>query len=240
MSALTPLVLRLAHSGVLANEDYPVLADLSIPARREAAETILIAPEQKTKGVHLVVSGFVYRYKILPEGKRQIIGILLPGDLCDLQAAILRRSDHFIATLTDSEIATIPQPVVDKLTLDNSRIARSLWWSTLVDESILRTWLTNMGQRQADKWLAHFFCELLLRLQIVRKAEDNACELPITQDKIADILGITPVHVNRVLRELREGNLADIKGRRLIVPNTAKLWSFCGFEPDYLHLSAGW
>ena len=128
---------------------------------------------------------------------------------------------------------------VDDLTLARTRIAQALGWSTHVEESILREWLANMGQRPADKWLAHFFCELLLRLQIVGRAEANSCAVPLTQGQIGDLLGISNVHVNRVLKELRGRNLLQLKSKRLLVPDPGRLRAFCDFDPAYLHLKAG-
>ena len=232
-----PLILKLKRSGVLIEEDFRRLADLCRNSRTVSANSVLLNQGQKPSGLHLVLEGFVYRYKLLEGGERQIIGLLLPGDLCDLQAEILRSADHFIATLTDCAIVELSQAIVDDLTLAPSRIARALWWSTLVDESILREWLANMGQRPADKWLAHFFCELLLRLQVVGRAESNSCEVPFTQEKLADILGISSVHVNRVLKDLRERNLLHLKSRQVSVPDVEKLHAFSGFDPDYLHLA---
>lgn len=238
MTDASPLILRLDRSGVLKPEDHDVLAGLCAKPREVEANTVLIGQGDCPAGVHIVLEGFVYRYKILREGQRQIIGIMAPGDLCDLQSVILGRSDHFITTLTDSTLVTVDQDTVDDLTLSRSRIARALWWSTLVDESILREWLANMGQRSAGRWLAHFLCELLVRLQVVGRAEADSCEVPLTQEQLGDILGISSVHVNRVLKELRDANLLEFRNRRFSVPNLGRLHAFCDFDPSYLHFAS--
>lgn len=238
MSDASPLILRLDQSGVLKPEDHDVLAALCAKPRAVEANTILVSEGECPSGVRVVLEGFVYRYKILEDGQRQIIGILVPGDLCDLQSVILGRSDHFIATLSDCTLVTVDQDTVDDLTYTRSRIARAFWWSTLVDESILREWLANMGQRSADKWLAHFLCEVLVRLQIVGHASANSCEVPLTQEQLGDVLGISSVHVNRVLKELRDANLLEFRNRRFSVPDLDRLHAFCDFDPNYLHLAS--
>ncbi|GBU19146.1 MULTISPECIES: Crp/Fnr family transcriptional regulator [Methylobacterium] len=236
VSESNPLILKLRRSGQLREEDEPVLRDLCTPIRRIPADQDVVREGDSGADVHLVLDGVLARYKLLPEGRRQIIGLLLPGDFCDLQSVILGEMDHSIAALAPSTIAEVPQRIVDALTLSHSRIARALWWATLVDESVLREWLVNMGQRPADRRVAHLVCELLLRFQVVGRAEERACEIPLTQTELGDILGLTNVHINRVLQDLRGRGLLTVRGRRFEVPDVAALRAFCGFDPAYLHL----
>ena len=231
-----PLILKLDRSGLLTDADRATLSALCAPMRHVAADQDIVREGESGENVHLVLDGIACRYKILPEGRRQIIGLLLPGDFCDLQSAVLGEMDHSIATLTPCALVDIPQHVVDALTLDHSRIARALWWATLVDESVLREWLVNMGQRPADRRTAHLLCELLLRLQAVGRAEGDACDLPLTQTELGDILGLTNVHINRVLQDLRGRGLVALRERRLEIPDLAALQAFCGFDPAYLRL----
>lgn len=237
MHDANPLILKLTQSGVLTEEDHEPLAKLTAASRFVEADTVLVEQGGRVSGTPLVMSGFAYRYKLLSDGQRQILGLLLPGDFCDIQGAILGRSDHFTATMTDGAIVWLSPETIDDLTLARSRIARAFWWATLVDECILRSWLTNMGQRPADRWLAHFLCEFLLRLQIVGCAGRDGCEMPFSQEKLGDILGITSVHVSRTFRELRERNLVILNGRRLTVPDVGRLRAFCDFDPGYMHLN---
>jgi len=190
----------------------------------------------RAAGVHLVLEGYAFRYKLINDGQRQILGLLLPGDFCDLQSIVLGPSDHYIAALTACTVADIPQDRVDALVFRDSRLSRALWWATLVDESILREWLASMGQRSADKRIAHLFCELLLRQQLVGAAGERDCPLPLTQPMLADILGITTIHVSRILRDLRLAGLIQLKDRQLHVPDVKRLQAFCDFDPTYLHL----
>ncbi len=237
MRDANPLVLKLSQSGLLTEEDHVTLANLTLAPRPVPPETVLVEQDGPVESVPLVMSGIAYRYKLLHDGRRQILGLLMPGDFCNVQAAVLGRSDHFTATLTECEVVRLPRETMDELTLAPTRIARALWWSTLVDESILRAWLTNMGQQEASRQLAHFLCEFLLRLQVVGQADAHGCRLPLRQDKLADILGITRVHVSRTLAELRDLGLVELSGRYLSVPEFLRLQSYCEFDAAYLHLA---
>ncbi len=236
MPANNPLILKLTQSGLLTEEDHAVLTEVTRDVRHVPAETVLVEQGAPVEGAPLVVSGIAYRYRLLQDGRRQILGMLLPGDFCDLQGALLGSSDHYTEALTDAETVWLTRETIDRLTLAPTRIARALWWSTLVDEAILRAWLTNMGQQEANKWLAHFICEFLLRLQVVGRAQADAFEMPFRQAKLADILGITSVHVSRTLSDLRDRGLLDLSHRRVKIPDVARLRAYCEFDPSYLHL----
>lgn len=231
-----PLLLKLEYGADLDAADRALLADLSRGPRSLEPQQDIVRAGDRATGVHLVLEGYAFRYKLVSDGQRQILGLLLPGDFCDLQSVVLGPSDHYIAALTPCLVADIGQARIDALVFSDSRLARALWWATLVDESILREWLASMGQRSADKRIAHLFCELLLRQQLVGAAGERDCPLPLTQPMLADILGITTIHVSRILRDLRVAGLIQLKDRRLRVPDVARLRAFCDFDPTYLHL----
>jgi CRP-like cAMP-binding protein len=231
----SPFVRKLEYGARLTDADRRTLEDACTITRRVPGRCELIAEGDEPTNVHLIQEGFACRYKILPDGKRQIMAFFVPGDICDLHVQILGEMDHAIGTLVDSVIVELPPAPIASLT-SNPRINRALWWSTLVDEGTLREWLVNMGQRPADQQMAHLFCELLARLQAVGLGENDRFAMPFTQEELADTLGITSVHANRVLMQLRNRDLIRIEGRMLIVPDRAKLWDFCEFSPRYLHL----
>lgn len=187
--------------------------------------------------MHLVLTGLAIRYKMLPEGKRQIVGLLLPGDFCDLHVAILGAMDHSIATVTPCTIVDISVAAISDLTSNHPRLTRAMWWATLVDEGTLHTWLSNLGQLHAEKRVAHFFCEMLVRLQAVDEADANSCDFPLTQYDLGDIFGLSSVHINRTLQSLREADLIVLRQRRLTIPDVNRLKAFCDFDPLYLHLT---
>lgn len=231
-----PFVMKLEHAVDLTDEDRVRLEQAVSHTRPVGAREDLIQENQVPADVHVVLSGFACRYKILPDGRRQIIALLVPGDACDLQVQILRRMDHSISTLTPCIMAKIAPDEIKSLA-SQPRLTQALWWATLVDEAILREWLVNMGQRQADQQLAHMLCELLVRLQTVGLARENSFDLPLTQEELGDALGITTVHVNRVLQGLRESGLIMLKGKALTIPDVERLKEFADFTPNYLHLS---
>jgi CRP-like cAMP-binding protein len=183
-----------------------------------------------------MVSGFACRHKMLPDGRRQIIGYFLPGDMCDARLFILRRMDHGISTLCASSVTTISRQAILDLTTRYPRLTRAFWWNTLVEEAICREWLVNVGQRTALERLAHLFCEVHLRLQAVGLSTARGFELPVTQSELADTLALSTVHVNRTLKELRRIGLVSMSSKLLVIHDLAALRTLAMFDPSYLHL----
>lgn len=231
-----PLIRKLAGFNGITDSDRELLERLCTRTRTMAAHQDIILHGDPPEDVHLVLEGIAIRYKLMPEGKRQIVALLLPGDFCDLHVAILGAMDHSMATLTPCTIVDISTAEIDDLTRNHPRITRAMWWATLVDEGTLRAWLSILGQLDADKRMAHLFCELLLRLHAVGLADNDSFDFPLTQADLGDILGLSAVHVNRTLQSLREANLVALKQRRLVIPHFARLRAFCSFDPTYLHL----
>jgi CRP-like cAMP-binding protein len=225
---------KLQNAGPLGAEDMArlemVISDPFDLAPREDVIHHGADPEY----VHLVMRGMACRYKILPDGGRAIVALMLPGDICDLHVAILGRMDHSIGTLTDCQLVKIPRETIDDLLHNYPRIRHALFWSTLVDEAILREWLVNMGRRRADHQMAHLFCEIHARLQAVDELHDSL--MPLTQEELGDILGISAVHAQRVVAGLRHLGLINVQDSRVSVRDFDALSAFAGFEADYLHL----
>ncbi|MCJ2011781.1 Crp/Fnr family transcriptional regulator [Methylobacterium sp. J-076] len=231
-----PLIMKLEYGTRLNDKDRAVLQQLTRRTRRIVRHADISSEGERPENVHLVMEGFACRYKILAGGRRQIVAFLVPGDFCDLHVAILGKMDHSIGTGWGCTIVDIPRSTIEDLTAQQPRITRALWWATLVDEGTLREWLVNMGQREADRQMAHLICELLVRLRVVGMVSDNSFEFPITQADLADALGITSVHANRVLQDLRTQGLVEWKNKRLRIPNEEQLVEFAEFDPNYLHL----
>jgi CRP-like cAMP-binding protein len=233
---INSLIMKLRHGAQLTKKDYAKLQTVTAQTRRLAAHVDIIHEEEPPDDVRLVLDGFACRYKALPNGGRSIVAFLVPGDFCDLHVAILGAMDHSIATLTPCTLVDIPRETIQELTTGYPCIARALWWATLVDGGILREWIVSMGQRPADQQLAHLFCEMLVRLQTVQRADVNSCILPFTQEELADALGISAVHANRVLQQLRNDGLAVLRDKLLTIPDVGRLKKFADFNPNYLHL----
>ena len=230
-----PLEAKLETVANLAADDRDALADLCMDARDLAPRRNIIREGDKPDHVHLVIEGWAARYKLLPDGSRQITAFLIPGDFCDLHVTILGEMDHSISTLTRSKVAFIPRGKMDELT-DRPRLAKALWWATLVDEAVLRAWLVNVGRRDAFEAIGHLMCELYVRMKNVGLVTDHSFELPLTQEELADALGLTPVHVNRVLQRMRSEGLIVLKRGALEILDYARLVDASGFNANYLHI----
>ena len=234
---LQPFLKKLERRFVLSDSDVAALKRASAHVVRVGRRTDLISEGDAPDHIHLIRSGLACRYKVLADGKRSIVAYLLPGDICDLDVPILGKLDHSIGTLSACEVVRIPRAAVASLTRNHPDLERALRWAALVDEAILREWLASMAGRSADKLVAHLFCELLLRFQAVGLALGNSYALPVNQADLADAAGISNVHVNRILKELRSKKLIDIKERRLTILNLEALKAFAGFNANYLYLS---
>lgn len=236
MPSPNPMIRKLEGFHPLSPEDRDLLDRYSKPVRRFAAKQDIISEGDSPEHVFLILSGFACRYKLLADGRRHIMAYMVPGDFCDFQVFILKQMDHSIGTLSACEVVEIPRPAILDLT-ERPAIARAFWWASLVDEATLREWLVNLGQREAEMRIAHLLCELLMRLRAVGLVEDNSYTLPLTQNDLADTMGMTLVHANRMLTNLRERDLIAMNGRELTVLDVKRLEAYSGFNPNYLHLS---
>ena len=204
--------------------------------RLQARENLLLEGDRPTH-VNLFLEGWACRYKQLVDGRRQVIAYFVPGDLCDLNVFILSEMDHSIMAITPVRVAEISRDAMTELTANHPRITQALWWSTLVTEAIQREWTVNLGQRSAFERVGHLFCELFIRLQVLGLTQGNACELPLTQADLGDSVGLSTVHVNRTLQELRARDLIILDRKRLTIPDLGALMQASFFNPNYLHLN---
>jgi CRP-like cAMP-binding protein len=191
------------------------------------------APTQKSA---LILSGLAFRHKLTVDGGRQIVSIHIPGDFVDLEGSLLAIADHNVQTLTRCEIASIPRAAIQKLVKMHPRVGLAMWIDTLVDGSIFREWITNVGRRDAKQRIGHLFCEFALRLDIAGLGDVNGYELPMTQEQLADATGLTSVHVNRTLKALEMDGLIRRERRFVHIPDWERLREVSGFSALYLHL----
>ncbi|HEV7713958.1 MAG TPA: Crp/Fnr family transcriptional regulator [Steroidobacteraceae bacterium] len=230
------LIRKLESFAKLSAVERQALQDTSVTTSRFPAHTDLIQEGDPTDGVHLIIDGFACRYKLLADGRRQIVAFCVPGDLCDLRVFVLQRMDHAIGTLSPTHVARLSRDTVLELTERHPRLTRALWWATLVEEAITREWMINVGQRTAFERTAHLMCEVFLRLRAVGLVNENACEFPLTQTELADTLALSTVHVNRTLMDMRRTGLISLRDRQLIIHDLAALQDAASFNPGYLHL----
>jgi CRP-like cAMP-binding protein len=225
---VSPLITKLETVSRLTADDRAALATLCDEPRDMGARRNVIREGERPDHVHLIVDGWAARYKLLPDGARQITAFLIPGDFCDLHVTILTEMDHSITTLTRAKVAYIPRSKMDDLTA-RPGLARAFWWATLVDEAVLRAWIVNVGRRDAFEAIGHLMCELYVRMKNIGLTDDHRFELPLTQEELGDALGLTPVHVNRVLQRMRADGLISFKSGLLTILEYHRLESASGF-----------
>lgn len=202
-----------------------------VPRRRD-----IVSEGDRPTHVRVILEGWAARYAVTESGARRITGFLLPGDFCDIHVTSLQVMDHGITAITDCRVGMVEKAAIDRITRSTPALTLAFWRSTLIDEAILRQWIVNAGRKNASQHIAHLLCELHARLQLIGLADDDHIVVPLTQEEIADATGMTPVHVNRVLRELRERGLMEISGSSVHIPDVAALRREAEFNPAYLHL----
>lgn len=220
----------------LSADDKAALVRISQNVRIVDARRDLVSEGDKPRCVHLVLDGWAARYKSLPDGRRQIVSIFLPGDFCDLMVYILKSLDHSICAITRLKAAMITPDEMTALMSDRPRMTQALWWNELVTAAIQREWILNLGQRSAYQRLGHLFVELYLRLSAVGGTQNGRCDFPLTQNDLADATGLTAVHVNRTLRDLRGDGLIELERRQLHILDLERLMDISMFNANYLHL----
>lgn len=187
----------------------------------------------------LIVEGFAFRYKMLRGGKRQILSFHIPGDIPDLQNLYLDVMDHSLGALVPTQAAFIPHGAIRDLAGRFPRVFGALWRETLVDAATYREWIVGLGRRSAYARTAHLLCELLVRVKAVGLTSDYSFALPLTQAELADALGLSIVHVNRIIQLLRSRNLVTMRGGKVTVGDWEGLRTAAEFDPAYLHFKAG-
>lgn len=231
-----PFVRKLENLTHLSEEERARCDEICVNVRRVPRKRDIIAEGTAPTHVHLVLDGWAARYKVLPDGSRQITAFLIPGDFCDLHVTVLSAMDHGIVALTDCEVAFIPDEAIEAVTKTTPSLTRALWWTTLVDEAVLREWIVNNGRRDSYTAVAHILCEMHLRMKMVGLADGDQIVMPLTQEELGDATGMTPVHMNRTLQRLREEGLIRLEQRMLTVPNVEALRKAGGFDASYLHI----
>jgi len=231
-----PLILKLDSIFTLTDDERKALANLPMQVVViKENQDIVRAGDQPSRSC-LLLNGFTCVYKITGAGKRQIVGFNIPGDMPDLQSLHLDILDNSVSTLTQCRVGFITHEALRGICERYPRITTAFWRDTLIDAAIFREWVTNVGQREAYSRMAHVFCELIVRLRAVGLVEDHRCDLPITQAEFGDALGVSTVHVNWVLQEMRATGLIELSGDRLFVPDWEALKKAGDFDPTYLHL----
>ncbi|GJD93635.1 Crp/Fnr family transcriptional regulator [Methylobacterium iners] len=234
--ALSPLLRKLESIATLTDEERHAVESLPVKTRMLAPRQDIVRDGDHTSQCCLILDGWACRYKLTGKGQRQIFSFHIGGDIPDLQSLLIPVMDHSLATLTSTTVALIPHADMRELTLRFPNIAAALWRDTLVDGAIFRAWIMCMGQRSAFDHIAHLFCELYLKQEAVGLASEHRCPLPFTQLDLADATGLSNVHVNRVLQEMRRNGLITLRSQTLVVEAWERLVQTSEFDAAYLHL----
>jgi len=225
---------KLLNRSRLSTLDQQALATLPFKIHSIDPGTRILHEGDRATICPILLDGFVYRYKVAADGGRQIVALKVPGDALDFQSAYLHVADHDIRALTPAVLANVPLRAIEALADERSAIARALLVDTILEGSISREWLLNIGRRNAEARLAHLLCELYYRIDEIAGTALEDYEVPITQEQLADLLGLTPVHINRMLKRL-DAKGAIQSGRRIRIANLAALEQISDFSDIYLH-----
>ncbi len=231
-----PLTRKLSHFAPLSASDHDVLDALAAREESFPADVDIVAEGMAPRSVFLILQGMAIRYRSLADGGRQIMTFLIPGDLCDMHVFLARAMDHSIGTITPVRIAAISRERLMDVFTRRPRISAALWWSSMQEEAMLRERIVSLGRRDARGRIAYILCELLWRYAAVGLTSNGTFQLPLTQTELGDTLGLTPVHVNRILKEFRSRKLISVDRKVISLLDVQKLQETADFTQDYLQL----
>ena len=234
--ALEPMARKLSLWGSLSAADHDAVLALPHQRRGLDAGQYLVWDGDRPQNTCLLLSGFAYRHKHAGNGGRQILSIHMKGDIVDLQNSLLGVADHNVQMLTPGDVALIPIEAIRELAFSRPVVGMAMWYETLVEGSIFREWVLNIGRRDARTRIAHLLCEFAMRLEVADLGEQTRYELPITQEQLADAVALTPVHVNRTLMKLEQEKLITRSKRVIGIADWKQLVKVADFDPRYLHL----
>lgn len=230
------LIARLERRAPLDDADRAALLALPFEQRRVEPGRYLVREGSSTDVSKLIVTGLACRHKTTADGDRQIVSLHVPGDFVDLEGSLLNVADHSVQALTRMEIAAVPVQALIALIDNHPRVGRAMWIETLVDASIYREWVMNVGRRPARQRIGHVLCEFACRLELAGLGTTTGYQLPMTQEQLADAVGLTAVHVNRTLKALESDGLIRRHKRFIEIPDWERLRAVSGFNELYLHL----
>ena len=233
------LVRKLESIGDMSADEKAAIYESPMQVRTLADGEDIVLEGERPSQCCLILTGLVCRYKLLPEGRRQIFSFHTPGDFPDLQSLHLKTMDHSVATLAESRLGFIEHTYMRELIRRFPDLGSLLWRDTMIDAAIFREWMVGIGRRTAHQRIAHLLCEMALRFEAVGLTHDHNYQFPITQAEMGDALGLTVVHVNRIVRSLREEQLAISNRTSVRILDWEGLKALGEFDPMYLHQIKG-
>ncbi len=232
---LSQILRKLELRGGLDEADRSAFLALPLHRRMVEPNVYMIRDGDRPQCASVILEGFAFRQKVTETGARQIVSVHIAGDFIDLESALLNIADHSVQALTRCDMAFIPRQAIRDLVLSHPRLGLAMWVDTLIDGSVFREWIANVGRRDGVSRIAHLICELGRRLEIAGLAKADGFTLPLTQEQLGDATGMTTVHVNRVLKSLAQRGLIRRVRRNLTIPDWEGLRSTAGFSDAYLH-----
>ena len=235
---LALMVRKLSLWQPLDDQDCQAILGLPHVIRHLDAGQYIIWDGDKPQNTCLLIDGLAYRHKLAGNGGRQIMSIMMKGDLVDLQNSLLGIADHNVQMLSAGTVALIPVEALRSVAFAHPQVGMAMWYETLVEGSIFREWILNVGRRDARTRIAHLLCEFAIRLEVANLGKQFSYELPITQEQLGDTTALTPVHVNRTLKKLQDDGLIERTKRVITICDWTELAKTADFQPRYLHLQA--
>jgi CRP-like cAMP-binding protein len=230
----TPLTDKLTRLVSLSPEEIAVLGDLQSTIRKVARNREIISEGRKYDGLLVLIAGVSIRYRILHDGRRQVLNITLPGDFIGFPGCFFESALYSITALTDCAVSAVPFARLLGFFEKYPRLAATIFWSFSCEAAMYAEHLIDVGRRSALERVAHFLLELLTRLQAIGLADEHSYQMPLTQELIGDALGLSVPHVSRTLRQLREDDLVAVEGQRVIIKDIEALGTLADFERTYL------
>lgn len=232
------VIRKLERLATLSDEDRQAIGTLPFETRHAGAGTYLVREGERATSCCLLLTGYVCRHKTTSRGDRQIVSFHVPGDIVDLQHLLLSDADHSVQAITEVTYAAVPTAALKAVVQQRPALAEALWRDTLIDASIFREWVLNVGRREAKARVAHMLCEFATRREAAGLGSPTAFELPMTPDDIADATGLTPIHVNRMLAQLTGEGLITRERRTVEIVDWAGMQAAADFDARYLHAAA--
>jgi CRP-like cAMP-binding protein len=229
---------KLCGSRMISPDEVNALRALPMRTQRLKAGASVVTEGQLVSECGVLISGYACRHKVAKDGGRQIVSFHVAGDLLDMQHLWLETADHNVQVITDANVAFVPVTALRQLVEEHPALGVALWRDSLLDASVFREWVLNVGRRDAKTRIAHMLCEFVARSEAAGLGGPSDQVIPMTQEHIGDATGLTPVHVNRMLRTLREEGALKGSGRDLQVADWKCLKQSAEFRGDYLHLAA--
>lgn len=232
------LLRRISYYADLDDHDQEIVRQLEGTEKHFDRNVDIIDAGDHLDSILIVKDGWAIRYKTLEDGRRQVLNVLLPGDMFDLQVLVAAEADHSVSTITTLETLSVKPKVFRQILTETGRLTLAFWWMQVQEEAFLREQIVRNGQQTARERIGHFLLELHRRLLIADEGTRDGFRMPLTQSVIADALGLTPIHTNRVLRQLERDDLIERSNGWVVFKDASRLADICHFDPSYFHLDA--